>query len=76
MHQERFEWLAATIREHGGEASVLEIQTIDDISPTMQQEAFRRARNVDYAALIDEVEKFGSVALTRPDQAQAGWAVG
>jgi hypothetical protein len=57
IHQERFEWLAATIREHGGEASVLEIQTIDDISPTMQQEAFRRARNVDYAALLDEVEK-------------------
>ena len=57
IHQERFEWLAANIRGHGGEASVLEIQTIDDVSPVMQEEAFRRARTADYAALIDEIEK-------------------
>ena len=57
LHKERFEWVATSVRGHGGEASVLEIQTIDDVSPAMQQEAFRRARNVDYAALIDEVRK-------------------
>ncbi len=49
--------MAASIREHGGEASVLAIQTIDNISPTMQLEAFRRARTADYAALLDEIEK-------------------
>jgi hypothetical protein len=57
VNQERFEWLATTIRSHKGEASILQIQAIDDFTPFLLQEQFRRARAVDYAALIKDVQK-------------------
>lgn len=57
LHQERFEWLATAIRGYGGDASVLQIRSIDEASPSLQQEVFRLARSVDYSALMDEIEK-------------------
>jgi hypothetical protein len=57
LHQERFEWLATAVRGHGGEASILQIQSIDGPSPALQQEAFRQARGADYVALLEEIDK-------------------
>jgi len=57
VNQERFEWLATTIRGHKGEASILQIQAIDDLTPSLLQEQFRQARAADYAALIKDVQK-------------------
>lgn len=57
LHQERFEWVATAVRGHGGGASVLKIQAIDDASPAQQQEFFRQARSEDYRALIEEAGK-------------------
>ena len=57
VNQERLEWLATAIRKFKGEASVLQIQEIDDLSPRALQEQFRQARAADYEAIMDEAKK-------------------
>jgi hypothetical protein len=57
VNQERFEWLATAIRSFKGEASILQIQAIDDLPPRTLQEQFRQARAADYEALIEETKK-------------------
>jgi hypothetical protein len=59
-NQERFEWVASAIRGFKGEASVLQIQGIDDLSPEVLKEQFRAARKPDYAALVSEVQQLKS----------------
>ncbi len=49
--------MATAIRGYGGDASVLQIRSIDEASPSLQQEVFRLARSVEYSALMDEIEK-------------------
>jgi hypothetical protein len=62
INQERFEWLATAIRGYDGDASILEIQAIDDLPPHLLQEHFRRARGADYSAVIEQVSKLKSSA--------------
>lgn len=57
MNQERFEWLATSIRGFKGEASVLQVQAIDDLPLDVLQEKFREERRPDYMELIREVKK-------------------
>lgn len=57
VNMERAEWLAKAIREFNGEASILQVQSIDDLSPAMLKEQFRRARSGDYSALLEELRK-------------------
>src|SRR6266702_5342212 len=59
-NQERFEWIASSIRGFKGEASVLQIQAIDDLSPEVLKEQFRTARKPDYAAFVSEVQQLKS----------------
>ena len=47
-NQERFEWLAKTIRGFKGEASVLQVQSIDDLPPDTLKEQFREERKPEY----------------------------
>ncbi len=56
-NQERFEWLARTIRASHGEASILQIQSIDDLPAQALQDQFRNARAEDYTALIEDLQK-------------------
>src|ERR1700752_2838800 len=56
-NQERFEWLATTIRGFKGEASVLQVQAIDDLPSDILKEKFREERKPDYMALIREVQR-------------------
>jgi hypothetical protein len=56
-NQERFEWLARTIRASHGEASILQIQSIDDLPSRALQDRFRNARAEDYTALIEDLQK-------------------
>ena len=56
-NQERFEWLAAAIRASKGEASILQVQDIDDVSAGTLQDQFRKARAADYTALIKDLQK-------------------
>jgi hypothetical protein len=57
-NQERFEWLAASIRAFKGEASVLQVRSIDDLPNEVLKERFREERKADYMALIREVQPF------------------
>jgi hypothetical protein len=56
-NQERFEWLAAAIRASKGEASILQVQDIDDVSSGTLQDQFRKTRAADYTALIKDLQK-------------------
>ena len=57
VNQERLEWLATAIRGFKGEASVLQVQTMDDLPFDVLKEQFREQRKPDYAALIRDVKK-------------------
>jgi hypothetical protein len=57
VNKERFEWLAKTIREFKGEASVLQVQSIDDLPLDALKEQFREARKPDYLELVREVQQ-------------------
>jgi hypothetical protein len=57
VNQERFEWLATAIRGFKGEASVLQIQSIDDLPFDALKEQFREERKPDYALLIREIQQ-------------------
>jgi hypothetical protein len=61
-NRERFEWLAQTIRKSGGEASVVSVHSIDNLSIPQLVARFSEARAHDYQELIREVQKFSSVA--------------
>ena len=56
-NQEHFEWLATTIRGHKGEASVMQVQAIDDLSVEEIAKRFNAVRSQDYQALIDDLSK-------------------
>jgi hypothetical protein len=62
VNQERLEWLATSIRSFKGEASILQIQAIDDLSPRALQEQFRQARATDYERVIEEAKKLKPAA--------------
>jgi len=57
VNQERLEWLAAEIRGYKGEASVLQIQAIDDLPSDVLKKRFREERRPDYSGLIRELEQ-------------------
>jgi hypothetical protein len=56
-HLERFEWLATAIRGFKGEASILQVQSVDDLPVGKIKEQFRQVRAADYAALLEEIGK-------------------
>jgi hypothetical protein len=56
-NRERFEWLAASIRDFDGEASILRIQSVDDLPAGKLKELFREATAVEYRALLEDIGK-------------------
>ena len=69
MNQERFEWLAQAIRKYAGEASVVSVQSIDNLSTPQLIARFTEARTRDYQEVTRELQKLLSVA---PYQRAAG----
>lgn len=67
-NQERFAWLAASIRGSKGEVSILQIHNIDDPSIQRIRDLFREERKPDYTALIQEIQKLDSAAQGFPNQ--------
>src|ERR1700716_4041121 len=63
--QERFEWLAQMIRKHAGEASVVSVQSIDNLSTPQLVARFAEARAREYQELIRDLQKFSSIALQK-----------
>jgi len=61
INRERFEWLAQAIRKYAGEASVVSIQSIDNLSTPQLVTRFTEARGHDYQELIRELQKISTV---------------
>jgi hypothetical protein len=64
-NRERFEWLAQMMRKHAGEASVVSVQSIDNLSSPQLVARFAEARSREYEELIRDVQKPSSVALQK-----------
>lgn len=56
-NRERLVWISETVRSHSGDASVIEVSSIDDLSDEATRELFRQAREADYDALRKDLEK-------------------
>jgi hypothetical protein len=54
---EHFQWLATSVRNHGGEASVAQVQSLDDHSRDALQKLFVDARSRDYETLAQNLRK-------------------
>ena len=66
--QERFEWLATSIRKYKGQASVAEVYAIDDLPPEKLKEMFIAARSSDYDALMGELKKRSAKHARAPEE--------
>lgn len=64
-NRERFEWIANWIRHGRGEASVIEVQSIDNLSTEQLVGRFAEARARDYQALIRDLRKLLSTPSPR-----------
>lgn len=60
-NEERFQWLATTIRKYGGDASVVHVKSIDNISTPQLIGRFAQARARDYQEVIRALEEFLSM---------------
>jgi len=59
-NEERFEWLATAIRKYGGDASVVQVESIDNLSKAQLIGRFSEARTREYQELIRELQAFSS----------------
>jgi hypothetical protein len=64
-NEERFQWLATAIRKYGGDASIVHVRSIDNISTPQLIGRFKEARARDYQHLIRELQKFSSMPLEK-----------
>ncbi len=67
--RERFEWLATAARKYAGEASVVRVQSIDNLSTSQLIARFADARAREYQELIGEIQKLSSIPRQK-------WATG
>jgi hypothetical protein len=71
-NRERFEWLATAIRGYRGNASVVEVQSIDNFSASQIVDRFIKARTQDYQELLRELRRFSSVSRAKRSAARIG----
>lgn len=57
QNHERFEWLAVSIGKHKGQASVIQVASIDDLPTEELVRRFSEARSRDYKTLLQETSK-------------------
>jgi hypothetical protein len=62
-NQERFEWLATAILKYTGDASVVKVQSIDNLSTPQLIGRFAEARAREYQELIRELQKLSAALL-------------
>src|SRR4029077_595075 len=67
VNEERFQWLATAIRKYKGDASIVHVRSIDNISRPQLIGRFTEARTREYQELIRQVQEFSSL----PPQKQA-----
>jgi hypothetical protein len=59
-NEERFQWLATAIRKYGGDASVVHVESIDNMTTPQLIGRFAEARAKEYQELIRELHTFSS----------------
>ena len=69
-NQERFQWLATAIRTNDGEASLIEVRAIDNLSHPQLVERFSQARASGYQQLIHELQKIIAMPAGRRSAAR------
>jgi hypothetical protein len=67
VNEERFQWLATAIRKYGGDASIVHVQAIDNISSPQLIGRFNEARAREYQELTRQLKEFS--AMPRPKRA-------
>jgi len=65
VNEERFQWLAAAIRKYGGDASIVRVQGIDNISTPQLIGRFAEARTQEYQELIRQLDNFSALPLEK-----------
>jgi hypothetical protein len=68
-NQERFEWLAATIRKYKGAASVVQAQAIDDLPREKLVQLFVEARSRDYEGVLQQLRRLRPASAGAAGQA-------
>jgi hypothetical protein len=61
VNEERFQWLATAIRKYGGDASIVRVQGIDNISAPQLIGRFAEARAREYQELIRQLQEFSDM---------------
>ena len=64
-NEERFQWLATAIRKYGGDASVVHVESIDNLSRAQLVGRFSEARTREYQELIRELQALSSKGTDR-----------
>jgi hypothetical protein len=62
-NEERFQWIATAIRKYGGDASVVHVDSIDNLSRPQLIGRFAEARAREYQELIRELHAFSSTRV-------------
>ena len=65
VNEERFQWLATSIRKYGGDASIVQVQGIDNISSPQLIGRFVEARAREYQELIRQLDEFSALSLQK-----------
>src|SRR5467141_2699054 len=65
VNEERFQWLATAIRKYGGDASIVHVQGIDNISTPQLMGRFAEARAEEYQELIRQLDEFSALPLQK-----------
>jgi len=60
-NQEKLEWLAETIRSYKGQASVVQVQSFDDLPDARLRQLFLEASSMAYDRLLRELKKLVSL---------------
>ena len=71
-NEECFQWLATAIRKYGGEASVVHVESIDNLTTPQLIGRFSEARAHEYQELIRELQKFTSTRADGRGDARLG----
>ena len=71
-NEERFQWLAAAIRKYGGDASVVRVASIDNLSIPQLKARFSEARAPEYQELIQEIHALSGDSGERKSTARLG----
>jgi len=65
VNEERFQWLATTVRKYKGDASIVHVQSIDNISTPQLIGRFAEARAGEYQELIRQLQELSSLPLQK-----------